>query len=135
MVERSCLYTHLVHLDGSSRAEALRDELINWLNDLPEQLRRTITWDQGTEIAYHHEITHATRTPVYLCHPGRPWERPSNENTNGLLRDYFPKGTDLSVHSPDDLRRVEEELNQRPRKTLGWKTPAELFATLQTSFV
>jgi transposase, IS30 family len=135
LVERSCRYTHLVHLDGPSRAEALRDALIEWFEDLPTGLRRTITWDQGAEIAYHHEITQATHTPVYLCHPGRPWERPSNENTNGLLRDYFPKGTNLRVYSPDDLVRVADELNRRPRKTLGWQTPADLFATLHATFV
>jgi len=130
LVERTCRYTHLVHLDGPSRAEALRDALIELFESLPDELCRSITWDQGAKTAHHHEITRTTLTPVYLCHPGRPWERPSNENTNGLLRDYFPKGTDLRVYSPDDLRRVAGELNNRPRKTLGWRTPAELFATL-----
>jgi IS30 family transposase len=135
LVERTCRYTHLVHLDGPSRAEALRDALIELFDALPAELRRSITWDQGAEIAHHHEITRATLTPVYLCHPGRPWERPSNENTNGLLRDYFPKSTDLRVYSPDDLRLVADELNNRPRKTLGWRTPADLFATLHNTSV
>jgi IS30 family transposase len=135
LVERNSRYTHLVHLDGPSRAEAVRDGLIEWFAELPAGLRRSIAWDQGSEIAYHHEITRATRTPVYLCHPGRPWERPSNENTNRLLRDYFPKSTNLTVHSPGDLRRVADELNRRPRKTLGWQTPADLFATLHATFV
>jgi IS30 family transposase len=135
LVERTCRYTHLVHLDGPSRAEALRDALIELFGALPAGLRRTITWDQGAEIANHHEVTEATLTPVYLCHPGRPWERPTNENTNGLLRDYFPKGTDLRVYGPDDLRREADELNGRPRKTLEGRTPTELFATLRATFV
>jgi hypothetical protein len=95
-----------VHIDGASRAEALRDRLIELLGELPGGLRRSLTWDQGSEMPYHHEIAHATAMPVFLCHPGRPWERPSNENTNGLLRDYFPKGSDLRVHTALDLKRV-----------------------------
>ena len=83
-------------------------------------------------MCHHHSITAATRMPVYFCHPGRPWQRPSNENTNGLLHNYFPKGTDLRVHTADDLARVADELNRRPRKTLGWRTPQSLFATLKS---
>ncbi len=135
LVERTSRYTLLVHLIGTSRAEALRDELTVILNELPPGLRRSLTWDQGSEMAFHHEITRATSVPVYLCHPGRPWERPSNENTNGLLRDYFPKSTDLRVYTATDLRRVADEFNRRPRKTLGWQTPATLFATLRTGLV
>jgi transposase, IS30 family len=130
LVERTTRYTLLVHLDGRSRAEALRDGLIAPFNDLPEQLRRSLSWDQGSEIAHHHRVAQATGMPVFLCHAGRPWERPSNENTNGLLRDYFPKGTDLRLHAPDRLRYVAEELNQRPRKTLDWRTPEQLFTTV-----
>jgi transposase, IS30 family len=130
LVERTTRYTLLVHLDGSSRTAALHDGLIELFNDLPEGLRRSLSWDQGSEIAHHHKIAEATGMPVFLCHAGRPWERPSNENTNGLLRDYFPKGTDLRQHDPDRLRYVAQELNQRPRKTLDWNTPEQLFATV-----
>jgi IS30 family transposase len=100
-------------------------------DDLPESLRQWLTWDQGSEMCHHHSIPAAIRMPVFFCHPGRPWQRPSNANTNGLLRNYFPKGTDLSVHAPEDLARVADELNRRPRKTLGWHTPTALFANLR----
>lgn len=135
LVERTSRLTLLLHLEGPSRAEALRDALTELFNDLPPELRRSLTWDQGSEMAYHHEVTRAAGVPIYLGHPGRPWERPSNENTNGLLRDYFPKGTDLTVHTALDLRRVADELNQRPRKTLDWQSPAQRFATLRERFV
>lgn len=135
LVERTTRFTALVHLEGPSRAEALRDRLIEMFGELPPELRRSLTWDQGSEIAHHHAITTATQTAVYLCHPGRPWERPSNENTNGLLRDYFPKGSDLRIHSASDLAAVASELNRRPRKTLDWQTPERLFTTLQETFV
>lgn len=133
LVERTTRYTLLVHLEGRSRAEALREGLIELFTDLPEELRRSLSWDQGSEIAHHQSIADATGIPVFLCHAGRPWERPSNENTNGLLRDYFPKGTDLRQHSPGRLRYVTEELNQRPRKTLDWNTPEQLFASVQAA--
>lgn len=120
LVERTTRFTALVHLDAPSRAEALRDRLIEMFGNLPPELRRSLTWDQGSEIAHHHAITQATRTAIYLRHPGKPWERPSNENTNGLLRDYFPKGSDLGVYSAGDLAVVAEELNRRPRKALDW---------------
>jgi IS30 family transposase len=86
-------------------------------------------------MSHHHTVAETVGMPVYFCDPGSPWQRPSNENTNGLLRDYFPKGTDLRVHTADELQRVTDELNRRPRKTLGWKTPHALFATLQTMAV
>lgn len=101
--------------------------------ELPSPLRQTVTWDQGTEMARHLEITQATGTRIYFCDSGSPWQRGSNENTNGLLRQYFPKSTDLSVHSARDLARVETELNRRPRMILGDRPPADLFAALLTS--
>jgi len=135
LVERTSRLTLLVHLDGPSRAESLRDGLIEVFNALPEDLRRSLCWDQGSEMAHHHDVARATSMPVFFCHPGRPWERPSNENTNGLLRDYFPKSTDLRVHSPEDLRRVVDELNRRPRKALNWQSPQQVFDTLRKSIV
>ena len=101
---------------------------------LPPHLRRTLTWDQGTEMARHTEIAAALGTTrIYFCDPHSPWQRPTNENTNGLLRAYFPKGTDLSVHTADDIALVQAELNSRPRKVLGWDSPAERLATLLRS--
>lgn len=135
LVERTTRFTTLVHLAGPSRSEALRDGLIDLFAGLPPELCRSLTWDQGSEMAHHHAITEATGTPIYLCHPGRPWERPSNENTNGLLRDYFPKSSDLQIYSPHDLRHAADELNRRPRKTLAWQTPERLFATLLAAHV
>jgi len=125
----------LVHLDGESRAHSLRDQLTAIYNRLPRGLRRSLTWDQGVEMCHHHEIATATSMPVFFCHRGSPWQRPSNENTNGLLRDYFPKGTNLRVHTAADLARVGAELNHRPRKTLDWQTPHDLFATLRASML
>jgi IS30 family transposase len=106
-------------------AEAVRDAIVSTITTLPAQLRRSLTWDQGTEMAQHAQLRIETGLPVYFCDPRSPWQRGSNENTNGLLRQYFPKGTDLSRHSPGDLAAVAAALNSRPRKTLGWKTPAE----------
>ena len=101
--------------------------LIATMTRLPEQPRKTITWDRGKELFAHAQFALETGTKVYFADPHSPWQRPTNENANGLLRQYFPKGTDLSRWSAEDLEAVAFELNNRPRKTLGWKTPAEVF--------
>jgi transposase, IS30 family len=132
LVERSTRYTMLVHLPGDHTAETVRDALAATVSTLPPHLARSLTWDQGSEMAAHGAFTIATGIPVYFCDPHSPWQRGSNENTNGLLRQYFPKGTNLAVHSPGHLAAVAAELNSRPRKTLGWETPAERLATLLT---
>lgn len=115
----------LVHLPTDHNAESVRDGLIKTMSALPAHLRGWLTWDQGAEMAKHKAFSIATDMDVYFCDPGSPWQRGSNENTNGLLRQCFPKGTDLSVYGPEDLEHVAQELNARPRKTLGWDTPAE----------
>ncbi|MFV0634290.1 IS30 family transposase [Demequina sp.] len=125
LVERSTRYVMLGHLPGEHTAEDVRDCLIPLIASLPEHLKGSLTWDQGSEMAAHKAFSIATDVPVYFCDPHSPWQRGSNENTNGLLRQYFPKGTNLSVHSPLDLEHVAQELNGRPRKTLDWNTPAE----------
>ena len=125
LVERSTRFVMLLHLPADHGAEAVRDAILTQINTLPTMLRRTLTWDQGIELTRHTEITIAADLPIYFCDPHSPWQRGTNENTNGLLRQYFPKGTDLAVHSPTDLAVVAAELNGRPRQTLGWRTPAE----------
>ena len=140
LVERSSRFTMLLHLPPMSDqgprvkngpalaghgAEAVRDAIAAAITTLPVQLRRSLTWDQGTEMAQHAQLRIQTGLPVYFCDPHSPWQRATNENTNGLLRQYFPKGTDLSRHSADDLAAVAATLNSRPRKTLDWRTPAE----------
>ena len=106
-------------------AEAVRNAITRTIITLPEDLRRALTWDQGAEMAQHARLKIDAGVQVYFCDPQSPWQRGTNENTNGLLRQYFPKGTDLSVHSADALAAVALALNTRPRKTLGWRTPAE----------
>lgn len=125
LVERSTRYVLLGHLPGEHTAEAVGGVLSVLVQTLPEHLRGSLTWDQGSEMAGHKAFSVSTGVPVYFCDPASPWQRGSNENTNGLLRQYFPKGTDLSVHGPEDLEHVAQKLNRRPRKTLDWKTPAE----------
>jgi IS30 family transposase len=141
LVERTSRFTMLLHLprmDDHGRprtkngpalaghgAEAVRDAIAASIMSLPEQLRRSLTWDRGTEMAQHAQLRIDTGLAIYFCDPQSPWQRGTNENTNGLLRQYFPKGTDLSKHTPDDLAAVAAALNSRPRKTLGWRTPAE----------
>lgn len=140
LVERSTRFVMLLHLppmdDGRPRvkngpalaghgAEAVRDVIAATITTLPEQLRRSLTWDQGSEMSQHAQLRIDTGLTIYFCDPHSPWQRGTNENTNGLLRQYFPKGTDLTRHTAEDLAAVAATLNSRPRKTLGWKTPAE----------
>jgi IS30 family transposase len=141
LVERTTRFTMLLHLPrvhghGQPRlkngpalaghgAQAVRDAIATAILTLPEQLRRSLTWDQGAEMAQHAQLRIDSGLAVYFCDPHCPWRRGTNENTNGLLRQYFPKGTDLSQHGVADLDAVALVLNTRPRKTLGWKTPAE----------
>ena len=142
VVERTTRFTMLVHLprmDGYGveprvkngpalagyGAVAMKDALAAGFTTMPEQLRRSLTWDRGKELAQHAQLKIDTGLDVYFADPRSPWQRGTNENTNGLLRQYFPKGTDLSRWSPDEIEAVAAALNSRPRKTLGWKTPAE----------
>jgi IS30 family transposase len=141
LVERTTRFTMLLHLPrmkehGQPRvkngpalaghgAESVRDAIAASITTLPDQLRRSLTWDQGAEMAQHAQLRINTGVAIFFCDPHSPRQRGSNENTNGLLRQYFPKGTDLSKHSTGDLAAVAASLNARPRKTLGWKTPAE----------
>jgi IS30 family transposase len=128
LVERTTRFVMLLHLPVDRKPETVRDAMTETIKTLPEALRRSITWDQGKEISEHARFTVDTGVQVYFCDPNSPWQRGSNENTNGLLRQYFPKGTDLSVHSKEDLEAVADSLNGRPRQTLGWMTPSEKFA-------
>jgi IS30 family transposase len=132
LVERQTRFVMLVKVEAQT-AEAVRTALARQLLTLPEQLRRTITWDRGWEMSEHVKFTVATGVQVYFCDPRSPWQRGSNENTNGLLRQYFPRGTDLSVFSQTELDDVARELNDRPRQTLGWLKPCEVFAKVVAS--
>jgi IS30 family transposase len=142
LVERATRFTMLLHLPrmagfgveprvkngpalGGYGAEAMRGAITSKIVTMPEQLRRSLTWDRGKELAQHAQLTIDTNVAVYFADPHSPWQRGTNENTNGLLRQYFPKGTDLSRWTPEDVEAVAAALNSRPRKTLGWKTPAE----------
>jgi IS30 family transposase len=130
LVERSTRFVMLLHLPDDHRAETVRDAIVDQITTLPVALRRSLTWDQGIELARHTEITLAADLPVYFCDPPSPWQRGTNENTNGLLRQYFPKNADLAGYSAEHLDAVAAQLNGRPRKTLGFKTPAEVLAQL-----
>lgn len=150
LVERKTRFTLLLHLPplpehgihprtkngpalAGHGAEAVRDAIARTMETLPKQLRRSLTWDQGAEMSQHAQLRIDTGLRVYFCDPQSPWQRGTNENTNGLLRQYFPKGTNLSVNNPTDLAAVALALNTRPRKTLGWRTPAEAFDKLLRS--
>jgi transposase, IS30 family len=125
LVERSTRFVMLLHLPHSHGADQVAAAMTAAMGGLPDAIRRSLTWDQGTEMTGHAQIAVAADLDIYFCDPHSPWQRGSNENTNGLLRQYFPKGTDLSVHSAEHLAAVADQLNARPRKTLGWKTPAQ----------
>jgi transposase, IS30 family len=127
LVERSTRLVLLLHLNGDRSAPNVETAMRQAVATLPDELRRSITWDQGAEMASHASFTTATGIPIYFCDPHSPWQRGSNENTNGLLRQYLPKGTDLSQHSAADLERIQRSLNNRPRKTLGYLTPSEAY--------
>ncbi|MDX3189075.1 IS30 family transposase [Streptomyces sp. MN03-5084-2B] len=133
LVERNTRYVMLLHLPAGYTPTLVRDALVTKIQTLPEQLRRSLTWDQGSEMHLHSQFTQATNMPVYFCDPHAPWQRGSNENTNGLLRQYFPKGTDLSAHTEEHLDTVAAGLNDRPRMTLDWDTPAERMTQLLTT--
>jgi IS30 family transposase len=149
LVERSSRFTMLLHLPpieghNSPRvktgppitgagARAVRNAIAETIGTLPEQLRRSLTWDQGIEMAQHIQLRLDTGLQIYFCDPRSPWQRGTNENTNGLLRQYFPRGTDLARHSADELEAVAAALNGRPRKTLGWRTPAEVLTEYLTA--
>jgi IS30 family transposase len=130
LVERACGFVMLLHLAENHGAVAVQNAMVDKMSQLPQVLRRTLTWDQGMEMANHVQIAAATDLDIYFCDPHSPWQRGSNENTNGLLRQYFPKGTDLSQWGPGYLDHVAAELNNRPRKRLAWRTPAEALEKL-----
>ena len=150
LVERTTRFTMLLHLPrmaghgdtprvkngpplAGHGAVAVNEAIARQIATLPDHLRRSLTWDQGSELAGHAQLRIATGLQVYFCDPHSPWQRGTNENTNGLLRQYFPKGTDLARHSSSELDAIATALNSRPRKTLGWKTPAEALDDLLQS--
>jgi IS30 family transposase len=125
LVERATRFVMLLHLPDDHGALAVQEAIVAKMVQLPATLRRTLTWDQGHEMANHVAIAEAAELDIYFCDPHSPWQRGSNENTNGLLRQYFAKGSDLSIFPADYLDYIATKLNRRPRQTLGWKTPAE----------
>ena len=127
LVERHTRYVMLVHVAGKDTTSVV-SALIRQVQQLPSGLMASLTWDRGMELAHHRKFTVATDVAVYFCDPQSPWQRGTNENTNGLLRQYFPKGDDLSGYSQDELNVVADKLNTRPRKTLGFQTPADMLA-------
>lgn len=130
LVERSTRLTLLLHLGEGKSAEQVEVAMREAITALPASMRRTITWDQGAEMAEHAEFALKTGIPIYFCDPHSPWQRGSNENTNGLLHQHLPKSADLSLVSRAELDRIQDSLNGRPRKTLGYMTPSEKFAEL-----
>jgi IS30 family transposase len=130
LVERQTRFTMLLHLPGRHTADAVQEAMVTKMASLPDQLRLSLTWDQGSEMANHAQIAEATGLSIYFCDPHSPWQRGTNENTNGLLRQYLPKGSDLSVYGPGMLDNIAAELNARPRKTLSYRTPAEALDAL-----
>ena len=130
LVERTTRFVLLLHLPEGHKAEQVAAAMAEAMSGLPGQIRKSLTWDQGRELTLHAQIAADTGLEVYFCDPHSPWQRGSNENTNGLLRQYFPKGTNLSVHGKDQLDQVAAQLNARPRKTLDWKTPAQALAEI-----
>ncbi len=130
LVERSSRFLLLLHLGGERSADAVDGAMRRAVTTLPKELWRSITWDQGAEMANHAGFTVVTDIPIYFCDPHTPWQRGSNENTNGLLRQYLPKGADLSTVSAAELRHIQRSLNDRPRKTLGYMTPSEKLAEI-----
>jgi transposase, IS30 family len=127
LVDRASRYVRLIHLPRGHSADELLEALDPLLEQMPGWTRLTLTWDQGSEMARHDQLADRFRDGIFFAHAASPWLRPTNENTNGLLRQYFPKGTNLAVYDLADLRAVEQKLNNRPRKTLGWATPAEIY--------
>lgn len=130
LVERTTRFVMLLHLPGGHTADIVAEAMVAKMAALPEQMRLSLTWDQGSEMANHVAIAEATGLSIYFCDPHSPWQRGTNENTNGLLRQYLPKGTDLSLYGPGMLDNIAAELNGRPRKTPTWRTPAEALETL-----
>ena len=130
LVERTSGFVLLLHLPNGHGADAVEQAMIIQMSALPATLRRTLAWDQGAEMANHARIAAAIDLDIYFCDPHSPWQRGSNENTNGLLRQYFPKGSDLTVYQPDYLDHVAAKLNNRPRKSHSWRTPAEVLDQL-----
>jgi IS30 family transposase len=127
LVERTTRFVKFVHLPGGHSGEEMKDAVVKTMSSVPAHLARSLTWDQGSEMACHDELTVVTGIPVYFCNPASPWQRGTNENTNGLARQYFPKGADLRAYDAEELEAVACELNSRPRKTLGWQTPADCY--------